>query len=346
MKLLLIGPASLGIAGGISVSFHHLRNSLLQRSDPEIEVVDTVGIRQRKLMAPFALSLFFWRVLRAAHRSDIVTLHAMPTALPYIGWFIWAVAALWGLPLIYRAFGGGYHDELTGRCRRRLAAWFMRRASVVLLQTKQLMDRAATDTLRQTVWFPTARPMPTRVAPRTGPCRRFVYVGQLKIGKGLEYLARAAAHLPQDANVDVYGPWYNLPRDTFAGRRGIRYVGELHPGEVVPTLNRYDACVIPTFLPMEGHPGIVLETCAAGIPIIATRWKAVPEIVKDGVSGILIEPRSEGQIADAMTRLYEDDSLYCRLAVGSAAMRHEFSQERQTDRFIEVCRDALVRRRG
>ena len=256
MKLLLIGPASLGIAGGISVSFHHLHNSLLQRSTALIEVVDTVGIRQRKLMAPFALALFFWRVFRAAHRSDIVTLHAMPTGLPYIGWFIWAVAALWGSPLIYRAFGGGYHDELTGRCRRRLAAWFMRRASVVLLQTKQLMDRAATDTLRQTVWFPTARPMPTRVAPRTGPCRRFVYVGQLKIEKGLEYLARAAAHLPQDAHVDVYGPWYNLPRDTFAGRRGIRYVGELHPDEVVPTLNRYDACVIPTFLRMEGHPGI------------------------------------------------------------------------------------------
>ena len=78
------------------MSFHHLHNSLLQRSAALIEVVDTVGIRQRKLMAPFALALFFWRVLRAAHRSDIVTLHAMPTALPYIGWFIWAVAALWG----------------------------------------------------------------------------------------------------------------------------------------------------------------------------------------------------------------------------------------------------------
>jgi glycosyltransferase involved in cell wall biosynthesis len=344
MRLLLIGPATLEIAGGISVSFHHLRNSLMQRKLP-IEVIDTAGIRQGRLRAPFALALFFWRVFRATRRSDVVTLHAMPTALPYVGWFILGVVTLQGVPLIYRAFGGGYHDELSGRCRRRLAAWFMRRASVVLLQTKQLTMRAATDTLRHTVWFPTARPVPERVSPRSGPCRRFVYVGQLKIEKGLEYLARAAERLPADASVDVYGPWYNLPRDTFAGRRGIRYVGELHPDEVVPTLSRYDATVIPTFLSMEGYPGIVLETYAAGIPVIATRWKAVPEVVHDGVSGILVEPRNERQIADAMMRLYEDTALYCRLARGSAAMRYEFSQERQTDRFIEVCRDALARRR-
>ena len=76
-----------------------------------------MGIRQRKLLAPFALALFFWRVFLATHRSDIVTLHAMPSALPYIGWFIWVVAVLRRSPLIYRAFGGGYHDELTGRCR-------------------------------------------------------------------------------------------------------------------------------------------------------------------------------------------------------------------------------------
>ena len=55
---------------------------------------------------------------------------------------------------------------------------------------------------------------------------------------------------------------------------------------------------------MERHPGILLETYATVIPIIATLWKAVPEIVRDGVSGILIEPRSEWQIAVAMMRLY------------------------------------------
>jgi len=53
----------------------------------------------------------------------------------------------------------------------------------------------------------------------------------------------------------------------------------------------------------EGFPNVLLEAMAAGRPVIATRVGGVPEIVEDGVTGLLVDPHSPDQLASAMIRL-------------------------------------------
>jgi glycosyltransferase involved in cell wall biosynthesis len=334
---MLIGPAT-PEPGGTTVSFRHLRHALCSQPQTVVTVLDSYGIRGSGIRAPLRLLRLLRGVVLGARRHDVISLHAMPTALPYVAWFLPLIAKLYGKPLIYRSFGGMYYDELSWP-KRMLARHVLRRANVVLLQTRELMEKAACDRLRRVEWFPTARPMPAEVPLRTGSCRRFAYVGHLKVTKGLQYLVRAAELLPSDASLDVYGPWYDLPRNAFNDCRKVRYRGVLDIEEVVPTLRNYDALVFPTFMPEEGHSGIIPEAYAAGIPVIATRWKALPEIVEDGVTGLLVEPQDSRALLDAMLRLYDDAALYRRLVAGTQAKRKQFSLEEQVGHFLRICRE-------
>jgi glycosyltransferase involved in cell wall biosynthesis len=343
LNILLIGPSSSSI-GGTTVLFEHLSKALESIPEVHIEVISSTGIRGSRYIAPVRLLRLMYSILRVARRCDVLSFHAMPTALPYIGWFLPLVAKYYRKPLIFRSFGGMYYDELSWPARA-VARFFMRRANAVLLETKELMKKAADDHLRRTEWFPNARPMPVETTCHRGTCRRFVYVGQLRTAKGLQYLARAAEQLPDDASVDVYGPWFDddpwfdLPRDTFDGCRKIRYVGVLNTDEVETILRQYDALVLPTFATQEGHAGIILEAYAVGIPVIATRWKALPEIVEDGTTGLLIEPQSDTAILQAMMRLYEEPELCRRLVAGAQLFRKRFSLEQHVDHFLRICRE-------
>jgi glycosyltransferase involved in cell wall biosynthesis len=58
---------------------------------------------------------------------------------------------------------------------------------------------------------------------------------------------------------------------------------------------------------------------AAGVPVIATRVGGNPEVIEDGVSGLLVPPRDSAALAAAMDRLLEDESL--ARVLGQAAMR-------------------------
>jgi glycosyltransferase involved in cell wall biosynthesis len=58
---------------------------------------------------------------------------------------------------------------------------------------------------------------------------------------------------------------------------------------------------------------------AAGIPVIATRVGGNPEVIEEGVSGLLVPPRDSAALAAAAGRLLEDESL--ALALGQAGMR-------------------------
>ena len=81
----------------------------------------------------------------------------------------------------------------------------------------------------------------------------------------------------------------------------------------------------------EGVPLAVLEAMAAGKPVIATTVGGVPELVEDGVTGILVPPRDPQALAQAILRLVKDPDL--RQRMGKAA------QERTLERF-DIARTA------
>jgi len=76
-------------------------------------------------------------------------------------------------------------------------------------------------------------------------------------------------------------------------------------------LNAVDMFVMPSL--WEGLPLSLVLAMGAGLPVIASRVAGIPEVVEDGVSGVLVEPGNGAELAAAMVRILFDDELRARL---------------------------------
>jgi len=101
--------------------------------------------------------------------------------------------------------------------------------------------------------------------------------------------------------------------------------------DVPALLDALDVAVLSS--DYEGSPLSVMEYMAAGKPVVSTRVGGVPELVEDGVHGLLVEPRDPGALAAAIGRLLHDP--------GEARRLGEQGRERQQR---ELSLDAMVRK--
>lgn len=97
----------------------------------------------------------------------------------------------------------------------------------------------------------------------------------------------------------------------------------------------------------EGFGLVLLEAMADRLPIVATRVSAIPEIVEDGVTGLLVPVNDETALANALVRLLADATLAQRMGrAGRERLEREFSLARMARETEEIYRDALVGRTG
>jgi glycosyltransferase involved in cell wall biosynthesis len=83
----------------------------------------------------------------------------------------------------------------------------------------------------------------------------------------------------------------------------------------------------------EGIPVAMLEAMAAGVPVVATRVGGIPEVISDGVDGLLVESRHPDALANAIARVARDVRLRCDLG------------RRGRERVASLCsRDAICAR--
>jgi glycosyltransferase involved in cell wall biosynthesis len=169
-----------------------------------------------------------------------------------------------------------------------------------------------------------ARPVAEAAARVRDGMLRLVYVGRLHPAKGVHVVLRAlAANRDLRVTLDVYG----MAQDA----DGARYRDELlalsrsdarvgfhppvEPHRVVETLASYDATVVPSQW-LETGPLTVLESFAAGIPVIGSNLGGIAELVAHDRDGWLVRHAGSDAWALALRRLSTDRALLDRLRAG------------------------------
>jgi glycosyltransferase involved in cell wall biosynthesis len=107
-----------------------------------------------------------------------------------------------------------------------------------------------------------------------------------------------------------------------AGAR-VRFLGPLGRERVLELLAAADAALLSSS--WENFPHVLVEALAAGTPVIATRVGGVPEIVEDGVNGLLVAPNDVAELAGAIRRFFGDEDLRARLQANAASSVARFA---------------------
>ena len=95
----------------------------------------------------------------------------------------------------------------------------------------------------------------------------------------------------------------------------------------------------------DGFPNVLAEAMAMGVPVVSTDVSGIPEMIDDGVHGLLVEPRQVGALADALERVLTDGALHARLAhAGRARICERFDSSRTTLALRDLFVAQLLRR--
>lgn len=165
-----------------------------------------------------------------------------------------------------------------------------------------------------------------------------LYVGKLSPRKGTADLVAAAplvvAAVPDAVFVVVGEGATPLPEAPW-----LRRLGPLPNALVLGLYAAADVVAVPSIIP-DSLSRVILEAMTAGRPVVATQVGGTPELVVDGVTGLLVKPHDPVGLAHALGRLLLDEPL--RLRLGEQARRHvegRFSVDLSVDRLLAPYRE-------
>jgi glycogen synthase len=187
--------------------------------------------------------------------------------------------------------------------------------------------------------------------------RRLLFVGRLERRKGIHTLLAIAPRLLRrypDLHIDVVGnetataPGSPSPRERFERetgmtlRRRCRFRGFVGEEALQAFYRRCTVLVAPSLY--ESFGLIYLEAMRHGKPVVGCRAGGIPEVVRDGETGLLVPPDDPDALHDATVRLLDDPALARRLGTRAReVMVTEFSSRRMAERTIEFYREVLER---
>jgi len=236
---------------------------------------------------------------------DVVMLNSASRGAFYVAPIIICMTKCFKKKFVFRMFGGNFSKILNSASslKQKVFIKTVLRADRLFFETKESVDYVMkfSNSQDKLFWLPNVRKRAVVKRESVEFNRKFVFVSHIKRTKGVLEILDAAKLLPDNYTIDLYGPLVDdaITMDTFNGAKA-NYRGVLTPQEVIPTLANYDVLLLPSYHPGEGYPGIIIEALSLGIPVIATNWNAIPEIITDGQEGFLITPKSSEELVAAI----------------------------------------------
>jgi len=358
IRVLAVGPST---KGGINRLFDAVRAELADHPLADVRLrslttrADVPGRLGSAIASPcvFAMALLREIALLATGRVDVVHVNLASYGSTYRKLVIAGCAARFGVPYVIHLHGGNFRafwSSCGAWLARRIDAMFERAARVIV------MSRSALDLVAERlpacraaiVVLPNAAPRGRSRTHDRNDRVRILFLGKLGPMKGVAELVAALDLLRSEPawSATIAGDGAVAETRSTVHQLGlsarVAVPGWLREAEVARALESADVLVLPSHV--ESSPLAVIEAFAHGLAVVATPVGAVPELVDDGHTGVLVPPGDARALADALRRLIADPALRRRLGANANAF-HERHLEigAYVRRLADVWRAAAVR---
>jgi colanic acid/amylovoran biosynthesis glycosyltransferase len=183
---------------------------------------------------------------------------------------------------------------------------------------------------------------------------RLLCVARMIEQKGLTYLLQACVNLRSQGygfrcdliggTEDIYMNYYlelKKLHKSLGLEKEVRFRGSLPFAEVLKEYSETDIFVFPSMVASDGSrditPNAVIEAMAMKLPVISTTVTGIPEIVEHGISGILVPPKDDAALTDAIVQLINNPDLRRQLGENARKrVENKFDINKNVQRYIEL----------
>jgi glycosyltransferase involved in cell wall biosynthesis len=171
------------------------------------------------------------------------------------------------------------------------------------------------------------------------------YVGRISPEKDVPTLVEAARRLG-DLQFKFAGNYRRMPEVIKQKPDNCEFLGQLNAEDIVQFYHHARMVVFATRC-YEGFPTVLLEAMSHGLPVVCSRIGGLPEIVEDGINGLLYEPGNVDKLTDRIRTLWQNPALCQKLGeAGKRKVLEGYAAERLLDRLLGIYENVIMENEG
>lgn len=304
----------------------------------------------------FVKSFFHISFCIVCHKIDVVHIHMAERTSVYREGIIARLAKLLGCKVVIHMHGANIETWYNAQSSvvKSIAAYFMNAADrVVVLGNNWVpfMEKVVNNKSKITVVYNAVPSMLHN--PYSLKSRNVVFLGMLIQRKGIEDLLKAFSvikdKIPHDVKLKMYGDDKSHSIQSLIERYGLRgraeYCGWLTNKEKPSVLRQCMLNVLPSY--NEGLPMSILETMSYGIPNISTNIAAIPELINDGVNGLLVSPGDVESLQKALLNLLLNDRTRMQISENAyKSIQGNFTIEQHLKSILGIYEELFIGKDG
>lgn len=266
------------------------------------EIVRIPNIRFNNFLSTLTFVIIsFMALLR--HRNKIDVLQCM---MIYPSGFIGLITnKLANIPFFSWIRGGDWYFAKNNPVKRKMISSVLRN-SLVVVQSNKIKQDVEKE-------FPDAKlkviPNAVDISEYRANGEKVIFVGNLIKRKGVRYLIEAMKEV--NSKLVIIGDGEereNLEELSEELNVDCDFVGEIPSHQVTEYLRDGKLLVLPA-IEGEGFPNVILEAMSVGLPVVATKLAGIPDLVRDGETGFLVEPANPKELANKINKIIRDEDL-------------------------------------
>ena len=331
LRVAVLTPLGAGGMGGIDRIMDRLRIGYESRSDIQCFFMTTRG-KGHIALAPMFLAATIMKivVLRILRRLDVAHINVSDRGSTYRKLIAAYVFRVLRIPYVVHLHGAIYQqfwDEAPAWLDQAIQNLFNRSAKVIVLGTvwAELIRRKAPAATNLIVILPPATPIPPTKRYRRAKNKqvKIAFMGRLGNRKGVPQLIAALGRLADEPNwsATLTGDGEILGTRQAVNSLGIgdrvSVPGWVSDSEQEAVIGEADIFVLPSL--NENLPLSLVEAFAHGVAVVCTPVGAVPDVVENERTGLLVEPNNVDGLTAAIRRLLHDHALRDRLGANARA---------------------------